>query len=442
MNSDIKKNLIAQRAASEEIENRINKEEHEEDIQEQEIADLKRKSLLIRSRLKTVGDCSTNGGIALGDRSNAQLVQKDDPPECAKSLPSYADVTEKNIAFLDERGLLDTEFDTLFTPEALERIERELCSPIAREKWETWDFVAVLCGGIAGIVADCFTGGIDDQLKKWFSGVHIKADSNVAIDYQGPGFGGPYHRALSSGHDVLRVFVALWQIKTGNFTGLKQTVGGFERIVSGANQYGNPFNTYEGLDAFLVWIKHLASDIVTPNSLPFPGMSFLMDMPNHEIRKFAIEMYRNGFNLRQLLAQFLTPALVEVVVRAYVLAREFRRTGKILYPSARRLKTTEMLLASHGIVMAFNVGKVVIRSNAEGPLALRKLNLPEIVMAVRYFIPFVVKRFKLNDPVEILRRNAKHIDEGYDRLIQSLKSEMESDTEFLAFLHNGEVITI
>ena len=101
-----------------------------------------------------------------------------------------------------------------------------------------------------------------------------------------------------------------------------------------------------------------------------------------------------------------------------------------------------MLLMSHAIVMAVNTGKIAIKCNTEGPLALRDLNIPSIVMTVRYFIPFVYKRMKLNDPVEILIRNARDLDQGYDRILASLKMDLECDQNFQNFIHDGKVIVV
>ncbi|MFH1810003.1 MAG: hypothetical protein ABIJ09_14755 [Pseudomonadota bacterium] len=440
MRDDIKKNLVAQVHQANDLDGGLADLETASGESDADLEDLKSRSAELLSRLKEEGlaeqdKCPSSSKIDL------TAVEEAPPPSTSAPL-TYEEITTQNLNYLSKNGLLDAEFDSLFSAKDLQRIERELSSPIQREKWDRWDFAAVFVAGIAGVTADHFTGGVDNQLKEWFSGIKINADSNVAIDYQGPGFGGPYHRAMSPGHDILRIFIALWQIKTGNFVGLKQTVGGFEQVVAGVNQYGNPFNTYDGLEALIVWLKHLLSDFVTAKSLPVPGASFLTDMPNHEVRKFAIQLYQKGFNIRHLLAQALAPALVEVVVRFYILAREYRSCGEIKFPSAKSLKNTEMLLAAHAMVMAVNVGKVAVQCNAEGPLALRKLNIPSIVVTIRYFIPFVVKRMKLSDPVEILKRNAREIVDGYDRQAEILAAEMRSDTEFQAFLNNKQIIVV
>ena len=63
-------------------------------------------------------------------------------------------------------------------------------------------------------------------------------------------------------------------------------------------------------------------------------------------------------------------------------------------------------------------------------------------MTVRYFIPFVMKRMKLNDPVEILKRNAQEIMGGYDNLILQMNEDLKKDDNFRRFLENGNQLVV
>lgn len=430
MDDTIKTNLISQANQLNELDSLL--EELSESSIDDELEELQARSKSIKQLLEA-------GGEKVPELKSESVDQQENI--YSLSAKTYEQVTNENLDYLSDHGLLDQEFKSLFSDDDLARIERELSAPIKREHWDKWDMVAVLAGGIAGTTADFFTDGIDGQLKDWLS--QFKIDSKkVSIDYQGPGFGGGFHRGLSSGHDILRVFSAIWQIKNGTFIGLKQTRDGFEWVRTTSNQYGKQFETYGGLESILIWIKHELSDFITPASLPFPGMSYLMEMPDHEIRKFTIQLYQSGYNLRYILVQALAPALVELIVRGYILGREYKDTGQITFPSAKRLKNTEMLLASHAMVMAINCGKVVVRANAEGPLALKNLNIPQIIATVRYFIPFVVKRMRLNDPVEIIKRNAQLITEGYDSLLAELRQKMVEDGDFQEFLNDGNQIIV
>lgn len=439
MDDSIKKNLIAQKETLKELNELYESLEKNNDFNQKDLSGLKIRSKRLREEIeKITGDVPT---------PNKTVSNTYDKIVDERRILTYEEVTKQNLDYLNSKGMLDKEFDSLFTKDELFRIEQELSSPIQREKWDKWDFVAVLSGGIAGVIADFLSDdvknvmmnklGESDTLRKW--GNQTKG---LSIDYQGRAFGGPLHEGLSSGHDILRPLKAIAQIKNGTFLGLKQVPGGFEWVKSSANQFGNPYDNYGWWESFILWVKHIASDAANPTGLPFPGMSFLMEMSNHDVRKFAILLYKNGYTLQHIIAQALSPALVELIVRGYIFGREFKETGDIKWPSAKKLKTTEMLLASHAMVTAINVGKVAVRCNAEGPLALRKLNIPSIIMTVRYFIPFVVKRMKLNDPVEILKRNAREIIEGYDSIILELSEKIKKDDDYRRFLENGEQIIV
>lgn len=451
MSDVLKQNLIAQVNQVEDINKIYKSLEETIETNDAEIIEIKRRSEAIRNML---GIDKTDIEAKIHQEKSKITEIKDEV--YVSKIKTYEEITRENLLYLESRNLLDFEFENLFSKEDLFRIERELSSPIAREKWKRGDYLAVFIGALAGIVADLFTGGIDKQLKNWLGSIKNsdnffgstlqrweRESGGLPIDYMGPAYKGKFHRGLSAGHDILCVLFALWQIKNGTFKGLRQA--GRNRFVwdiKTSNQYGTPFSTHQGLETFLLWFKHIATDFFDPTSLPVPGMGILVSMPNHEIRKFAMEAYKNGYNLRFLLAQALAPALVEVIVRGYIFGREYKETGEIKFPSAKKLKTTEMLLLSHALVMGVNVGKVAIQCYAEGPIALKNLNIPSIIMTLRYFIPFVVKRMKLNDPVEILKRNAKEITEGYDKILADLKKDLDNDREFNAFLHDGKQLII
>jgi hypothetical protein len=442
MNDSIKKNILAQNQQLNDLSCLLESYDSLNQANDEEISSLKRRNREIRERFAKAGVV-----IPDADAKNAECDESTIVPEVINA--DYEYVTKQNIEYLSQRGLLDREFDSLFSGDDLKRIERELSKPIQREKWDKWDFVAVLSGGIVGVVADLLSSDtaafmIDnlskiDTLQEW-----CKQTQKLSIDYQGPGFGGRYHRGMSSGHDILRPFKAISQIKKGEFVGLKQTREGFEWIKTTTTRDGNAFAPppHTDMEAFILWVKHICSDLKDPTGMPFPGMSFLVEMPNHDVRKFAIQLYTHGYTLQFIIAQALAPALVELIVRGYVFGREFKDSGEIKFPSAKRLKTTELLLTSHALVTAINAGKVVIQCNAEGPLALRHLNIPSIIMTVRYFIPFVIKRMQLNDPVEILKRNAAEINQGYDYLIAQFNRDLERDVQFKRFLQEGNQIIL
>jgi len=360
-------------------------------------------------------------------------MQPPRPSAIASSGRSYDDVSLANMTYLERHGRTQETLDDQFTRDQLDAIERDLCARIARVPWDRWDCCAVLVGGVAGVAADFFAQGNSQRLSEWTRDYKIETPQ-VSIDYQGPGFGGPLHRGLSPGHDLLRVFEAISQIKNGTFRGFREFKDGFGWVESAVNQNGVPFDEFTLLEATIVWIRHMLSDVITPSSLPFPGLSFLMQVPDHDVRKFAIALYKNGLNLRFILTQALAPALVELVIRAYFLGRKYRACGEFVLTEAERNKQTELLLASHGMVVAINVGRVAVECNASGPVALRNLNVPAICAVVRHLVPFVAARMRANDPVEILKRNARGINDTYDALMLRSSRSLKEDAEFREFL--------
>jgi hypothetical protein len=92
-------------------------------------------------------------------------------------------------------------------------------------------------------------------------------------------------------------------------------------------------------------------------------------------------MYLNGYDLRHFLVTGITPAVVEIVLRAYIMIRHYSEHGEIKCDLASHPKYRSMLLIAHGIATAANAGKVVLTKN---PLAV---NYAEYMAFVRYLIP-------------------------------------------------------
>lgn len=79
-------------------------------------------------------------------------------------------------------------------------------------------------------------------------------------------------------------------------------------------------------------------------SLPLPGMTFLYELDNRAIRKFAHILYKDaGLNMR---SGMLTPSLsvlsTEAIIRMYVLVRAYRRVGSFELTTAEGALQTEL----------------------------------------------------------------------------------------------------
>ncbi|MGW5147403.1 hypothetical protein [Rhodococcus koreensis] len=156
-----------------------------------------------------------------------------------------------------------------------------------------------------------------------------RAGKRLPIDYTGPGFGGRAHRVRSPGHDLARPFEALRQIRAGEFRGVRWDYGDKHPVTVGGR-----FREVDTLaEALVLWVQHLAADVVTPMSLPMPGSSLLYELDNRTIRTFAHEVYLgtsagNGLNVR---SGILTPSLsvitTEIILRTHVHGLAYGATG-------------------------------------------------------------------------------------------------------------------
>jgi len=196
MDEDIKKNLIAQHSRVTDLVSLMDACGSLIENNDDEVASLRKRTQALREQY-------INHGIVPPQPLNVNRISDEIEAPIIKYNLDYNSITAQNIEYLVSRGLLDKEFDSLFSAAELQRIERALCQPICREKWDKWDFVSVFSAAVLGVVTDFLADtntkfimdGLSkiDTLKKWSC-----QTKGLPIDYQGPGFGGKYHRGLSS----------------------------------------------------------------------------------------------------------------------------------------------------------------------------------------------------------------------------------------------------
>jgi hypothetical protein len=145
-------------------------------------------------------------------------------------------------------------------------------------------------------------------------------------------------------------------------------------------------------EAALYLAQHLLADVVTPMSLPIPGMSLLHDLGNEALRDFAVHAYsglgkNTGWNVRSgILTPSISVTITEVLIRTYVHAEAYRTTGSAELDWPHQRRRTELLLAAHGLVSAVSVGKTAAQVTAHAlagnylraahPAHIRHANLP------------------------------------------------------------------
>lgn len=232
--------------------------------------------------------------------------------------------------------------------------------------------------------------------------IYLDQDGNIIPNGQ-PGddfisFGGGLHRAKTFGHDslplarllygskenesdspsgkkgkkiyngvllvrdILSMGFAIYSISTGKFIDSGISKGGvYKWVITNVTTGGG--TTYEPCNVFIAIIKlftHMLADFCSSTSLPIPGFSFLTHWPDRDVKAFALTLYKNGMNLRTMLLQGLPIAFTEIMMRIYIYARY--KDDKYT-ESQQTHKLNKLLLVSHGITAAVNVGKVIITKN-------------------------------------------------------------------------------
>lgn len=240
---------------------------------------------------------------------------------------------------------------------------------------------------------------------KWLSKFHDKASSTTkwwghkgsVLDYQGAEIGGSKgsHRAMTFGHDlplmrklygakvreddgtaarvVKRTYngaliahdllcfsLSIYSICTGKFVDCAFTKDGkYKLIISETNQNGTPYDSCNAFVGIVKYLVHMLADFCSSSSLPIPGWSLLTHFPNRDIEAFALKLYRNGMNLRTLAMQSVPVGVTELLMSVYVWVRS-KNDAAGYADEAWDRKKDKLLLVSHGIVEAIDVGKVII----------------------------------------------------------------------------------
>ena len=226
------------------------------------------------------------------------------------------------------------------------------------------------------------------------------------IGIQIPGMTGRSHRFQSLGHDPALGFIfGVLDIMRGTITGFS-----YDSLL-GDHTYlkGQCYNYIKDqgpklIEAILIQIKHLFSDLATPMGLPAPFMTALQSInigrfgdKNRSVGQLARWMYLNGYDFRHFLSSGITPAVVEIFLRAYIMIRHYSEHGKMPFWVAANPKYRNMLLFSHSIAAAGNIGKIALYHG--NPLAI---NYAQWLTLTRYMIPCMKywlfdKNIKLRD---------------------------------------------
>ena len=415
--------LRHQQQTTSDIESEITDLQNSNEDQERRLAELQKK-------LEAMGARPSKKRPLL---RNIKKTAQDD----AATEMSYESLFEEAYASLSARGLDpdNVDYSNLVSDEELEQIVRELNKPLPREeKWTKADFIVVFIAAVIGSVVDFILSnrnnkatGQHSKFSEWLNDTFHegKHQTNAPIDYQGKGFGGGYHRELSKGHDIARFAEGIKMFKNGTFEGVRYVNGVAEPVKVVANQFGKQYAQLSTIEAIIGYAQHMFADLFSKVSLPFPGYSFLTESSNRDVRKFAADMYHNGFNCKNIIIQSASTIAIEVIIRIYFSIMSVKKyhdqievaedysnleaLKKFIKPENQE-KLHEMLLVAHAIVTAMNVGKVVITKN------LASINVTEIISVIRYGVSVVSAMNKRHGEYARLIYHAGEINELWEKL--------------------------
>lgn len=227
------------------------------------------------------------------------------------------------------------------------------------------------------------------SIGKWFNQIHQNIDhvgnpldlqnqfdefGNIipcGVKHSGPviSFAGGDHRVITDGHDLFYFWKAISMYMNGEFVDGGYINGEWHVVVSkialrGQNNTVTEFKQMDLIDATMKYVCHMFADFFSSKGLPMPGSAILKRSDYRTLRKFSQDMYKDGMNLRTFFLQSVPIAVTEIMMRIY---SHLRYADSQYSDEAKRAKLHLMLLVSHGISTAINVGKVVI---TESPASL------------------------------------------------------------------------
>lgn len=309
-------------------------------------------------------------------------------------------------------------YETLLTDADLQRLRTE--SRLTTWHWDRWDYLFVGASGVLAALTDyllvgipttltngAYAGQIGSPLTAWLKQYDTRtADDWVAhwvrtleqqcqVPYDAAtalrGMSGRSHRLQSLGHDPVLGFVfGVLDIMRGTLTGFSYDhLRGVHHLEQLAPLPGtDPIGL---IDAILRQIGHLLSDVATPMGLPAPFFSLIQGInagqigpQGRSVGQLARWMYLHGYDLRHALVTGITPATIEIILRAYIMLRHYADHGDAPVNLATHPKYRTMLLTAHAIAALGNVGKIALYQG--NPLAI---NYAEWIALCRYLLPSI-----------------------------------------------------
>lgn len=350
-------------------------------------------------------------------------------------------------------------YEAMLTKADLKKLKDE--SYDAQLQWNKWDYMFVGASGVLAALTDHLLVRIPQTLttgeyagqtgspltawlkqydtnkaNDWFAQLakHLSKMCEVPYDEQKsfnlegeqkiPGMGGKSHRFQSFGHDpVLGFIFGVFDIMQGTLTGFSYDGKTHSWIHEGVKLDYEPVGLIEAL---LRHIGHLISDVATPMGLPAPFMTLIQGInigsfgkKGRTVGEIARWMYLNGYDFRHFLVSGITPAVIEIVLRAYIMLRHYSEHGETKFSIGSHPKYRSMLLAAHGIAALGNVGKIGLMQG--NPLAI---NWAEWLALFRYLFPTI--KYWVFDQNRLRLEHIEQLNEaGWDELLQNSDKILE-----------------
>lgn len=317
----------------------------------------------------------------------------------------------------------------MLTPGQYVAIEQAFQRQFQTYTWDKWDYIFTGAAGILAAVTDFLlvkiprsfaatspsawrgqTGSpITAWLKTynsgtgedWFASWTRELEVRCKVPYDGMtavindrlerigGMSPRSHRLQSLGHDPVLGFVfGVLDILRGTITGFSYDhLHNTHTLIQGA--VWTNLAPVGLIEAFLIQLGHLISDVATPMGLPAPLMTLFQGIntgsfgdKERTIGQIARFMYLNGYDFRHFLVTGITPAVVEMVLRAYILLRHYSEQGEVILRVGSHPKYRSMLLCAHAVAAAANLGKISLYQG--NPLAI---NYAQWLALFRYLVP-------------------------------------------------------
>lgn len=342
-------------------------------------------------------------------------------------------------------------YEALLTEADLKTLQME--SYDAQYQWDKWDYVFVGASGVLAWLTDVLLVQIPkkpnvigndkwfDQLNltarlksfdttdkagqvDWFSQWARELEARCKVPYDNQalinGMSSRTHRFQSLGHDPVLGFVfGVLDIMRGTISGFSYDNLTHTHTWIKETVWSN-FESPKLIEAILHQLGHLISDVATPMGLPAPFMTLIQGInmgsfgkKGRTVGEIARWMYLNGYDFRHFLISGITPAVIEIVLRAYIMLRHYSEYGETKFDLASHPKYRTMLLMAHGVATLGNAGKIALMQG--NPLAI---NYAEWMAFIRYLIPSI--KYWVFDKHQLRMEHLEYINStGWDQLLQS-----------------------